>query len=73
MGRPVSPPRFIDAGGWDVLNSWLSACKSDENPAFLLELMRVYQHMPVTIDLLKKNSCAKVIKQLSKGDNEGTV
>jgi hypothetical protein len=35
--------------------------------------MKLYRELPVTVDLLKKNSAAKTIKQLGKSENEGSV
>ncbi|XP_064649015.1 serine/threonine-protein phosphatase 1 regulatory subunit 10-like isoform X2 [Lineus longissimus] len=61
--------KFIDDGGWDLLNVWLQDAKSDENTPFLLELLHLYQMMPVSkfsVELLKSNNCAKTIKGLCK-------
>lgn len=63
--------RFIEDGGWDVLNLWLSDFKEIDNPQLLTEILKVYKDLPVTVDLLKKNSAAKTIKQLGKSDHEG--
>lgn len=64
--------RFIDDGGWDILNQWLTDFKELNNPQLLTEIMKLYREMPVTVDLLKKNSAAKTIKQLSKSaEHEG--
>lgn len=61
----------MDSGGWTVLNSWLSKAKDSNDVLFLLELLKVYQALPVTVELLKETSCAKSIKQLSKSDDQG--
>ncbi|XP_063422981.1 serine/threonine-protein phosphatase 1 regulatory subunit 10-like [Mytilus trossulus] len=63
--------KFIEDGGWDVLNLWLSDFKEIDNPQLLTEILKVYKDLPVTVDLLKKNSAAKTIKQLGKSDHEG--
>ena len=63
--------RFISSGGWDLLFVWLQEAKSDSNFAFLRELLLVYQGLPVTLEHLRSNTCAKMIKQLSKTDDEG--
>ena len=63
--------RFIETGGWQIIYRWLDEAKGEYNIPFLLELLKVYQHLPVTIDLLKQNNCAKTIKQLGKIDDEG--
>ena len=62
---------FIAEGGWDVLNDWLQLARADINDAFLRELLKVYSQIPITVNLLKQNSCAKTIKQISKSDNAG--
>ena len=62
--------RFINSGGWNTMNKWLHESKEEDSVPFLMELLRVYQQLPVTIDLLKKNNTAKTVKQLSKTENE---
>lgn len=62
--------RFIDVGGWDILNTWLEDSKETENTPVLIELLKVYQQLPITVSLLKKNSAAKTIKQLRKSEDE---
>ena len=57
-------------GGWSTLYEWLLRAKQEGNTPLLLELLKVYAQMPITVDLLKQNSCAKTIKQLTKGDND---
>ena len=61
---------FVEVGGWDLLNDWLQEAKSMESQTFLTELLKLYQTLPVTVDLLKKNSCAKTIKTLSKNSDK---
>ena len=53
-------------GGWETLNIWLQDAKAVSNNEFIGELLDVYQNVPVSIELLKQNNCAKTIKQLSK-------
>lgn len=65
--------RFIEDGGWDILNQWLTDFKEIDNTQLLTEIMKLYRELPVTVDLLKKNSAAKTIKQLGKSENEGSV
>ena len=63
--------RFVEAGGWDVLNNWLQESKEHDNHPVMLEILKVYQALPVTVEMLKKNNAAKTIKQLGKSnDNE---
>ena len=52
------------------MNGWLQENKTEECYAFLLELLKLYERLPVTIDLLKKNNCAKTVKQLSKAEDQ---
>ncbi|ESP04991.1 hypothetical protein LOTGIDRAFT_230041 [Lottia gigantea] len=62
--------KFIAVGGWDTLNQWLQDSKEPEFTGFLLELLKVYRDLPITVELLKKNNAAKTIKQFAKSDNE---
>ncbi|KAL5011869.1 hypothetical protein ScPMuIL_010420 [Solemya velum] len=62
--------RFMSCGGWQTMNDWLTESKEEENIAFMVELLKVYQQLPVTVDILKENSAAKTIKQLRKSENE---
>ena len=39
----------------------------------IIEILRVYERLPVCIDDLKRNGCAKTIKSLSKVKNEGNI
>ncbi|XP_060065706.1 serine/threonine-protein phosphatase 1 regulatory subunit 10-like [Ylistrum balloti] len=62
--------KFIDVGGWDILNVWLEDSKNTENTPILVELLKVYQQLPITVELLKKNGAAKTIKQFRKSEDE---
>nr|XP_022326781.1 serine/threonine-protein phosphatase 1 regulatory subunit 10-like [Crassostrea virginica] len=62
--------KFIEVGGWEVLNTWLQDCKESENYPVLIEMLKVFHQLPVTVELLKKNNSAKTIKAFSKSDNE---
>ena len=55
------------------MNDWLNKAKAEENSTFLFELLSTFQHLPVTIEILKKGNCAKTIKQLSKTDNKSML
>lgn len=61
--------RMLESGGWSTLHTWLQQCHSEDAGAFLLELLLLYKHLPVTVELLRQNSCAKDIKQLAKTSN----
>lgn len=62
--------RFIEVGGWEVLNTWLQDCKESENYPVLVEMLKVFHQLPVTVELLKKNNSAKTIKAFSKSEND---
>jgi len=49
-----------------VLHNWLLHSKGNDCRTFLIELLKLYKRLPVTVELLRQNSCAKDIKQLSK-------
>ena len=62
--------RLICSGGWDTINDWLQDAKETENFPLLVEILKVYQLLPITVDILKTNNAAKTIKQLCKSDHE---
>ncbi|XP_045194339.2 serine/threonine-protein phosphatase 1 regulatory subunit 10-like isoform X2 [Mercenaria mercenaria] len=64
--------KLLSSGGWDTINSWLQEAKETENYPLLVEILKVYQLLPITVDILKKNNAAKTIKQLCKSENENT-
>jgi protein phosphatase 1 regulatory subunit 10 len=61
---------MLDTGGWATLHNWLQQCRSEDGNAFLCELLHLYKHLPVSVELLRQNSCAKDIKQLMKSSDE---
>lgn len=63
--------KFLINGGWDIMNEWLHDARESENTPLLMEILRVYHTLPVTIDIMKKNDAAKTIKQLRKSEDEG--
>lgn len=58
--------KFMDGGGWTVLNSWLSEGKKSHNVPLLVEILQVLTKLPVTIAALKQGNMGKLVKQLSK-------
>ncbi|XP_023798016.1 serine/threonine-protein phosphatase 1 regulatory subunit 10-like [Cyanistes caeruleus] len=64
--------KFIRIGGYKLLNTWLTGSKAANNVPFLQQLLLTLQHLPLTVDHLKQNNTAKLVKQLSKSsDDEG--
>ncbi|GAB6021910.1 hypothetical protein CHUAL_006073 [Chamberlinius hualienensis] len=61
---------FLQKGGWETIHSWLEEGKSNQNQPFLLELLKLYRALPMTVERLKENNSAKLVKSLSKSDNE---
>ena len=62
--------RFVADGGWQLLNGWLVDAKASDNTPVIMELIKVFKQLPVTIDILKKNNTAKLIKQMTKGEGD---
>ncbi|XP_033122540.1 serine/threonine-protein phosphatase 1 regulatory subunit 10-like isoform X2 [Anneissia japonica] len=60
--------KFVECGGWEMINHWLHEGLENEHNIVVIEIMKVLKHLPVTVDILKKNDTAKTIKQLSKND-----
>eukprot|EP00062_Callorhinchus_milii_P027446 gi/632990755/ref/XP_007884313.1/ PREDICTED: serine/threonine-protein phosphatase 1 regulatory subunit 10-like [Callorhinchus milii] len=64
--------RFIAVGGYKLLNSWLGYSKTNNNLPLLQQILLALQLLPLTVDHLKQNNTAKIVKQLSKTcDDEG--
>ncbi|KAM6184600.1 LOW QUALITY PROTEIN: serine/threonine-protein phosphatase 1 regulatory subunit 10-like [Rhynchocyon petersi] len=63
--------KFIDVGGYKLLNNWLTYSKTTNNIPLLQQILLTLQHLPLTVDHLKQNNTAKLVKQLSKSsENE---
>uniref|UniRef100_A0A8C8ITA2 Serine/threonine-protein phosphatase 1 regulatory subunit 10 n=1 Tax=Oncorhynchus tshawytscha TaxID=74940 RepID=A0A8C8ITA2_ONCTS len=63
--------RFIRVGGYKLLNAWLTYSKSSNNTPLLQLILLTLQKLPLTVDHLKQNNTAKLVKQLSKtGETE---
>jgi protein phosphatase 1 regulatory subunit 10 len=62
--------RILEKGGWATLHTWFQQCRSEDGNAFLYELLLLYKHVPVSVELLRQNSCAKDIKQLIKSSDD---
>uniref|UniRef100_A0A8C7T3K4 Protein phosphatase 1, regulatory subunit 10 n=1 Tax=Oncorhynchus mykiss TaxID=8022 RepID=A0A8C7T3K4_ONCMY len=64
--------RFIRVGGYKLLNAWLTYSKTSTNTPLLQLILLTLQKLPLTVDHLKQNNTAKLVKQLSKtGETEG--
>ncbi|XP_061875676.1 LOW QUALITY PROTEIN: serine/threonine-protein phosphatase 1 regulatory subunit 10 [Colius striatus] len=62
--------KFIRIGGYKLLNTWLTSSKASNNVPFLQQLLLTLQHLPLTVDHLKQNNTAKLVKQLSKSSDD---
>lgn len=62
--------KFMSVGGWNILNKWLVEAKKTENFPVLLELLEVLRDLPVNIDTLKQGNTGKIIKHLTKLENQ---
>nr|XP_033772807.1 serine/threonine-protein phosphatase 1 regulatory subunit 10 [Geotrypetes seraphini]XP_033772808.1 serine/threonine-protein phosphatase 1 regulatory subunit 10 [Geotrypetes seraphini] len=62
--------RFIKVGGYKLLNSWLTYCKTTNNMPLLQQILLTLQHLPLTVEHLKQNNTAKLVKQLSKSSED---
>ncbi|XP_078272447.1 serine/threonine-protein phosphatase 1 regulatory subunit 10 isoform X2 [Rhinoraja longicauda] len=58
--------QFISVGGYKLLNNWLTYSKSGCNVSLLQQILLSLQLLPLTVDHLKQNNTAKIVKQLSK-------
>ncbi|KAJ8341988.1 hypothetical protein SKAU_G00319160 [Synaphobranchus kaupii] len=63
--------RFIRVGGYKLLNAWLTYSKATTNTPLLQLILLILQKLPLSVDHLKQNNTAKLVKQLSKsGETE---
>ncbi|XP_068779975.1 serine/threonine-protein phosphatase 1 regulatory subunit 10 isoform X2 [Struthio camelus] len=62
--------KFIRVGGYKLLNTWLTSSKASNNVPFLQQILLTLQHLPLTVDHLKQNNTAKLVKQLSKSSDD---
>ncbi|GFT82755.1 hypothetical protein NPIL_57941 [Nephila pilipes] len=60
---------YLDKGGWDTINTWLDYAKSTTSPSFLIEMLKLCKILPMTLNRLKENNTAKLIKSLTKHEN----
>ncbi|RWS27868.1 serine/threonine-protein phosphatase 1 regulatory subunit 10-like protein [Leptotrombidium deliense] len=61
---------FLANDGWNIVNTWLKDAKSDSNDALLTELLKLLDMCPMSVDRLKENDTAKLVKTLSKWDDD---
>lgn len=55
LTRRLSPAcRFIDVGGYKLLNNWLTYSKTTNNIPLLQQILLTLQHLPLTVDHLKQ-------------------
>uniref|UniRef100_T1IJS3 Serine/threonine-protein phosphatase 1 regulatory subunit 10 n=1 Tax=Strigamia maritima TaxID=126957 RepID=T1IJS3_STRMM len=70
----VTPKHILEAflaeGGWDTINMWLQDSKKTDNYPFMVELLELFKILPMTVERLKENNSAKLVKAFSKCENE---
>ncbi|XP_069491453.1 serine/threonine-protein phosphatase 1 regulatory subunit 10 [Ambystoma mexicanum] len=65
--------KFIKVGGYKLLNAWLTYSKSTSNSPLLQQILITLHSLPLTVDHLKQNNTAKLVKQLSKSSEDEEV
>ncbi|XP_075692499.1 serine/threonine-protein phosphatase 1 regulatory subunit 10 [Rhinoderma darwinii] len=65
--------KFIRVGGYKLLNNWLTYARTNNNSPLLHQILLTLQHLPLTVDHLKLNNTAKLVKQLSKTSEDEEV
>uniref|UniRef100_A0A8C5QLP8 Serine/threonine-protein phosphatase 1 regulatory subunit 10 n=1 Tax=Leptobrachium leishanense TaxID=445787 RepID=A0A8C5QLP8_9ANUR len=71
--QTISPEvlsKFIRVGGYKLLNNWLTYARTNNNSPLLHQILLTLQHLPLTVDHLKQNNTAKLVKQLSKTSDD---
>ncbi|XP_067940729.1 serine/threonine-protein phosphatase 1 regulatory subunit 10-like [Watersipora subatra] len=62
--------KLLSSGAWETLHSWLTEFKDlGESPVLVL-LLQTFHKLPLTMELLKSNSTAKIIKGLRKHSDD---
>lgn len=61
----------MTCGAWETLHEWLLEYKDLEETPVLVLLLQTFQKLPVTMELLKKTTSAKIIKGLRKHNDGG--
>ncbi|XP_015903412.1 serine/threonine-protein phosphatase 1 regulatory subunit 10 isoform X2 [Parasteatoda tepidariorum] len=61
---------YLDKGGWETINLWLQYAKTSLSHNFLLEMLKLCKQLPMTLERLKENNTAKLVKALTKHENE---
>lgn len=65
---------FMAAGGWTLIQVWLSDAMYNMNWALVKELLELLLITPVDVERLKTNNIPKLVKSLSKRDDlEGRI
>ncbi|KAF6036130.1 hypothetical protein EB796_005558 [Bugula neritina] len=62
--------KLLSLGAWATLHEWLSEFKELNETPVLVLLLETFQNLPVSMEMLKANSTAKIIKGLSKHTDE---
>ncbi|XP_063223348.1 serine/threonine-protein phosphatase 1 regulatory subunit 10-like isoform X2 [Bacillus rossius redtenbacheri] len=57
---------FMTSGGWNLIHTWLSDAVVAKNWPLIEQLLELLLMCPVDVELLKTNSCPKLVKGLSK-------
>ncbi|XP_075439667.1 serine/threonine-protein phosphatase 1 regulatory subunit 10 isoform X2 [Ascaphus truei] len=70
---PDTLSKFIRVGGYKLLNNWLTYARTSNNSPLLHQILLTLQHLPLTVNHLKQNNTAKLVKQLSKGSDDAEV
>lgn len=64
--------QLCSSGAWDLLLKWLQEALKENNYPFLMELLGVYLQLPIRVEHLKQNVCAKLLNSLTKrSEHEG--
>ncbi|XP_041978594.1 serine/threonine-protein phosphatase 1 regulatory subunit 10 [Aricia agestis] len=64
---------FMGSGGWRLLHMWLTEGIVAKNWPLVKELLELLLLCPVDIDRLKSNNCPKLVKELSKDENDFVI
>ncbi|XP_046844298.1 serine/threonine-protein phosphatase 1 regulatory subunit 10-like isoform X2 [Xenia sp. Carnegie-2017] len=62
--------KFVKDGGCAILNKWLQEAMTAQNIPLIMDILELLEAMPITIEALKQGNIGKLVKQLSKREEE---
>ncbi|KAF7494221.1 Serine/threonine-protein phosphatase 1 regulatory subunit 10 [Sarcoptes scabiei] len=68
--KPDVLEQFLQIGGWDLIYIWVKSSRDLGNVTFLIDLLKLLQILPMSLERLRQNECPKIVKKLCKHENQ---